>query len=134
MLAFNGPEVADSAADVCAGIFGNFGRELPFSSHWKTAVPKRFDRRSDRVMNKGAHLARLFFGNEFQWIKVFDFAREFDRELFGVELPDIVGAAAPAHQRGPRVFDRIANRCDEAKPRNHDATCQVKAPWKGSDN
>src|SRR5215216_266386 len=81
-------------------------------------------------MNKGAHLARLFLSDECQWVEVLYFAGKFDRKPLGVELFDIVGATAPVHQGGPRVFDSVANRCDEAEARNHDATCQLRTPWK----
>src|ERR1041384_7010492 len=79
-------------------------------------------------MNKGAHLARLFFSNECQRIEVFYFAGEFDRKTLGVEPLDIVRATAPVHQGGPRVWDSVANRCDEAEARNHDTTCQLRTP------
>ena len=63
MFSLDCPKVADTAANVGTGLFsdlvGNF-------HSWRAAVGHRFLRRSNRVMNKGAHLARLFLLNVIQ--------------------------------------------------------------------
>jgi len=77
-------------------------------------------------MNKGAHLARLFLSDECERVEILYFAGEPYRKPLGVKLLDVVSATATAHQRSPRVFDSVANRCDEAEARNYDTTCQIK--------
>ncbi len=129
MLAFDGPEVSDAAADVRAYVFRDVGRHLAFGRELDAAVGNRFDRRRNRIMNKRAHLARVFLGNERKRVEVFNFAGKPDRKLLGVELLDVVSATAPGHQRGPGVFDSVANRGDEAEACNHDTTCQIRTPW-----
>src|SRR5689334_7742540 len=56
VLAFDGPEVPDAAADIGAGVLGETRGKLPFRRHLNAAVGDGFDRRRNRVMNKGAHL------------------------------------------------------------------------------
>src|SRR3712207_7490353 len=56
----------------------------------------------DRVMDEGAHLARLLLLDELERVEVLDLGRDLHRELLGVELPDVIDAAAPAHQCRPR--------------------------------
>ena len=79
-------------------------------------------------MNKGAHLARLFLGNKLERIEVLNFARKFDRELFRVELLNVVGAIPTTHESGPCFFDSLANRRNETDARNYYPTCQFYAP------
>jgi hypothetical protein len=74
VFAFDGPEIADAAADVSAGVLGDAVGKLTFRRHLDAAVGDGFDRRRDRIMNKGAHFARLFLSDECQRVEVFYFA------------------------------------------------------------
>src|ERR1043166_710396 len=130
MLSLNGPEVANAAADVSAGLFGNIGGKLPFLVKFKSRISHRFSSGGDSVMNKGAHLARLFLGYELQWVEVFNFSSKLHGKLFRVKLRDRAYAVAAAHERGPRRFHCIANRCDQSEPCDNYTSCQIKTPWK----
>src|SRR5258705_6533663 len=128
MLPLDRPKISDSAAYVGPGVFGDTIRKLSRLGKLKSTIGDCFYRSSNRVMNKGAHLARLLLCDEFQGVEVFDLAGKFDRKPLDVKLLDVVSATAAMHQRTLRVFDVVAHRCNEAKAGNHDTTCQVKAP------
>src|SRR5690242_3798329 len=129
MFALDRPEITNAAADIGTSVFRDVIGELTFRCHRETTISKGFDRGSNCVMNKGAHLARLFLSNESQRIEIFHFAGKADRKSFCVEFLYVVCATATTHQGGPGTFDVIADRCNEAQPRNHDTTCQIKTPW-----
>src|SRR5678815_1010094 len=99
MLALNRPEVADAAADIGAGILGKLGRELSCFRQFKARALHCLHRSCDGVMNKGAHLARLFLGNEFEWIEVFDLGRKLYRKLLSIKPLDVVDTCLTTHQR-----------------------------------
>src|SRR5215475_11184230 len=105
MFAFNGPESTNSTADVGAGIRGQVFRKLPFTVEAEPRVTHGFRRSGNGVMNKGAHLARLFLGDEFKGIEVLDFGGDFDRKPFGIKLLDVVDATATVHQCSPCSLD-----------------------------
>ena len=88
MLAFDGPEIANAAADIGSDIFGDFIGDL------QAAVIHRLLRGGDGVMNEGAHLARFFLFNVVERVEILYFAGKATGELFGVEFLDIVRAAA----------------------------------------
>ena len=79
-------------------------------------------------MNKGAHLARLFLGNEFERVEVFDLGRKLYRKFLGIKPLDIVDTRLTTHQRGPGSLDCIANRRNQAEACDHNPTCQINAP------
>ena len=99
MFAFDGPKVTDTAANVCTYLLGNI------VGNRKLAVPDRLVGRRNRIMNKGAHLARLFLLYVLKRIEVLNFASKANRKLVGVKLLYVICAATTAHQRGPRRLD-----------------------------
>src|SRR5260370_35838669 len=101
MLAFDGPEIADATTDIGSDIFGDFVGDL------QAAVVHRLLRGGDGVMNERAHLARFFFFNVVERIKILYFAGESRGEPFSVELLDIVRAASALDQRGPGDLNRV---------------------------
>src|SRR4051812_27988436 len=68
VLALDGPEIADAAADVGADAL----RDLV--GYFQAAVAHGFLRRRNRVLNESAHLARFLLLYIIQRIEVFDFA------------------------------------------------------------
>src|SRR5688572_19047607 len=124
MFPLNRPEVANTAADVSSHLLGNI------IANYEPAVSHCFLRRGNRVMNKGAHLARLFLFDVIKRIEVLDFAGKFNRKLLDVESLNAIRAALTTHQRSPRRLDCVANRRYQAEACDHNPTCQIKAPWR----
>src|ERR1044071_5306825 len=99
MFAFDGPEIADAAADIRADVLSDLICDL------QSAVIDRFLGSRNRVMNKSSHLARFLLLDIVQRVKVFDFAGELNREFLGVEFLDVIRAAAALGERGPGRLD-----------------------------
>src|SRR5437667_8818175 len=118
MLAFDGPEIANAAADVGSDIFGDL------IGGFQSAVIHRFLRGGDGVMNERAHLARFFFFNVVERIKILYFAGEARGEPFSVEFLDIVRAASALDQRGPGDLNRVTYWRNQAETCDNDATIQ----------
>src|SRR5687767_7729856 len=130
MLALDRPEVAYPAADVGTGIFRDVGGKLPLFRERKSGVPHRLGGCGDGVMNKGAHLARLFFCNVLEWVEVLNFGCELYRKLFGVKLLDVVDATAPTHQCGPGFLNRVTNRSYQTQACNNYTSFQSQCSLK----
>src|SRR4051812_19659561 len=118
VLALDGPEISYAAADVSSNLFRILVRDF------KATVFDGFVRGGDGVMNKGAHLARLFLLDVIERVEIFNFGSKLNRKLFRIELLDIVHAAATLHQRRPSGLNRVADRRNETNPRDHNATFQ----------
>src|SRR5215831_4753706 len=99
VLALDGPEIADPAADISAHVLSDFISDL------EPAVFDRFLRSGDGVLDEGAHLARFLLLDVVQRIKVFDFAGEPNGKLFSVKFFDVIRAAVAFLQRGPGRLD-----------------------------
>ncbi len=78
MLSFNRPEITDAATNVSAGILRQLRGKLTFFGKLEAAVSHGFGSGGYGVMNKGAHLARLFLGDKLERIEVFNFGGKFD--------------------------------------------------------
>src|SRR5437870_3028608 len=118
MFALDGPEIADTAADVSSDLLGNL------IGDFQLAAVHCLLRSGDRVMNERAHLARFFFFNVVQRIEVLYFAGEAAGKPRGIELFDIVGTAAASQERCPGGLDGITYRRDQPKAGDDDATLQ----------
>src|SRR5205085_1118769 len=117
VLALDGPEVADAAADVCAGSLRDFvavrlRNLLPALD--EAAVVDGLVRRRDGVLDERAHLAGFLFLDELERVEALDLGGDLHGELRGVELLDVAHAAAARHQCSPRVGDRVADGRDES--------------------
>ena len=118
MLPLDGPEIPDAAADIGANFLCNVVGNL------QPAVGHRLLSRSNRVMNKGAHLARLFPLYVIERIEILNLACEAGGKLFRIELLDIIRAILAIQKRRPCSLDRVAHRRNQTESGNHDATCQ----------
>ena len=123
MLALDGPEISDAAADIGPDILGNIGRDF------QSTVIDRFLGSGDGVMNESAHLARFLLFDIVQRIETFYFAGEADRKLLSVEFLDIIRATLALHERGPRDLDRVAHGCNQAETGDDDATIQIQSSF-----
>src|SRR4029079_7796490 len=120
MLTFDGPKIADAAADIGADALGYV------VIYFQDAIVHRFLRSSDSVLDESAHLAGVLLFDIVQRIEVIDFASELNRELFGVEFFNVIRATAAFHERGPGCLDRITHGRNQAETSNDDATTQIK--------
>ena len=118
MLPFDGPEIANAAADIGSDIFGDF------IGDFQAAVIHRLLRGSNGVMNERAHFARFFLFNVVERIEILYFAGEATGEPFRVEFLDIVRATSALEQRGPGDLNRITYWRNQAETCNNDATIQ----------
>jgi len=118
VLALDSPEVADAAADVSAHLLGVLVR------HLEPAVAHRFVRGGDGIVDKSAHLARLFLLHVVERIEILDLGGKAYGKLFRIKLLDEIHAAAACHQRRPGGLHRMTDWRDKSETRNHDATFQ----------
>src|SRR5207302_8105619 len=118
MLAFDGPKIANAAADIGSNIFGDL------IGDFQSAVIHRLLRGGDGVMNERAHFARFFFFNVVERIKILYFTGEARGKPFSVEFLDIVRAASALDQRGPSDLNRVTYWRNQAEPCDDDATIQ----------
>src|SRR5205085_5929458 len=111
VLAFDGPEVADAAADVGAYalrlLLAEAIREF-LPALYQLAVVDGLVGGGDGVVDEGTHLARLLLLDELQGVEALDLGGDLHGELRGVELLYVADAATARHQRGPSVRARVA--------------------------
>src|ERR1051325_6693441 len=127
MLALDGPEVADAAADVGADAPGRLLAVAVVELLPALDEPRVVDRLvggRDGEVDEGAHLAGLLLLDELERVEALDLGADLDGELLGVELLDVADAALTRHQRRPGLPHGVPAGRDQTQARYHYATFQ----------
>ena len=122
MLALDHSKPADSRADVRP----DSGGVLVVDA--QTRIIHRFLRRSDRVVDERVHLLDFFFLDEFQRIKVLDFAGDAHREGGNVETSNRADVTATGKQVRPHFFLGVARAANQAHACDYNTTIQTLPP------
>src|ERR1044072_8708063 len=106
MLALDGPEISDAAADVGTDVFRNIVGDL-----------------------QSAVIDRFLLLDIVERIETLNFAGEADRELFRIKLLDVIRATLAFHERGPGGLDRVPHGCNQAETGDDYATIQIQSSF-----
>ena len=116
VLALDGREPPDAAADVDAHLLGVLGPDL------EGRVGERRVRRRHGELDEAVHLLDVLLLHPARGLEGLHLARELRRVLGGVEERDGRRSRPALLERGPRLLGACAHRRHEAHPGHDDAT------------
>jgi hypothetical protein len=117
---FDQRQAADARADHAADALGLRFAELP--AGWQSGISHRLQAGRQTIVDEHVHMPRVLGRHPVLDLEALDLAGKAASQWTGVELGDRGDARSSGQDVGPGRLDGVADRCDQTKSGDDDAT------------